>query len=149
MDHAQLANDMREEHGIVLKGNVLAGMQTDQQLSRMKKEKSEEEQICEFFNTLSDKKKAKLMKKLMSGESLEEAMSSKKKSKKNKKDKKKKSKKSKKSRKEESSDESADSEDDWKGKCFIGKVTKNMKIDHFLKILLIFDIFPSVSGSIF
>uniref|UniRef100_A0A1I7U5W6 Cir_N domain-containing protein n=1 Tax=Caenorhabditis tropicalis TaxID=1561998 RepID=A0A1I7U5W6_9PELO len=41
MNHKQLASDMREEHGIVLKGSVLAGMQTDQQLSRMKKDKTD------------------------------------------------------------------------------------------------------------
>ncbi|CAI5438466.1 unnamed protein product [Caenorhabditis angaria] len=106
VDHQQLANDMKEEHGIVLKSNVLAGMKQDQQLSRMKQEKSEEEQMIEFFNTMSDKDKRKLMKKLMSGESLEDAMSKKKK----KKDKKKKSKKSK--RKYEKSD----SEDEWEEK---------------------------------
>uniref|UniRef100_A0A1I7U5Y0 Cir_N domain-containing protein n=1 Tax=Caenorhabditis tropicalis TaxID=1561998 RepID=A0A1I7U5Y0_9PELO len=59
MDHKQLASDMREEHGIVLKGSVLAGMQTDQQLSRMKKDKTDEEMMLEFFNSMSDKEKRK------------------------------------------------------------------------------------------
>uniref|UniRef100_A0A8R1DNN5 CBF1-interacting co-repressor CIR N-terminal domain-containing protein n=1 Tax=Caenorhabditis japonica TaxID=281687 RepID=A0A8R1DNN5_CAEJA len=120
MDHAQLANDMREEHGIVLKGSVLHGMQMDQQLTRMKKEKTEEEQMLEFFNTMSNKQKEKLMKKLMNGESWEDVFTgshkSKKDKKKEKKEKKKEKKDKKRKRKHETSDEEADSEDDWKEK---------------------------------
>ncbi|CAL2034072.1 unnamed protein product [Caenorhabditis brenneri] len=94
MDHQQLASDMREEHGIVLKGSVLSGMQTDQQLARMKNDETSD--MLNFINSLSEKEQKKLQKMLISGGDMEDFML-----KKYKKDKKKAKKEEKKAKKRE------------------------------------------------
>ncbi|WKX89825.1 hypothetical protein Q1695_009014 [Nippostrongylus brasiliensis] len=65
MDRAQLAEEMKESHGLRLKGSVLNGIREDQDVSTLKAEPSEAEQMKAFLTTLSDKEKKKLMKKLL------------------------------------------------------------------------------------
>ncbi|CAJ0962671.1 unnamed protein product, partial [Mesorhabditis belari] len=87
-DRVQLAEDMREEHGFRLKGNVLDALRMDDQLARLgassssSKPKTEAEQMNEFIKGLSKKEMKKLMRKIR-GE--EEETKSKKKDKKDKK----------------------------------------------------------------
>ncbi|EGT57766.1 CBN-CIR-1 protein [Caenorhabditis brenneri] len=104
MDHQQLASDMREEHGIVLKGSVLSGMQTDQQLARMKNDETSD--MLNFINSLSEKEQKKLQKMLISGGDMEDFML-----KKYKKDKKKAKKEEKKAKKREIKQEEPSSEE--------------------------------------
>ncbi|VDM52802.1 unnamed protein product [Angiostrongylus costaricensis] len=65
VDRTQLAEEMKETHGLRLKGNVLNGIREDQEVSVLKAEPSEAEQMKAFLASLSDKEKKKLMKKLL------------------------------------------------------------------------------------
>ncbi|KAK6042163.1 hypothetical protein COOONC_20332 [Cooperia oncophora] len=62
MDRTQLAEDMKETHGLRLKGSVLNVIREDQDVSTLKAEPSEAEQMKAFLASLSDKEKKKLMK---------------------------------------------------------------------------------------
>ncbi|VDP37619.1 unnamed protein product [Heligmosomoides polygyrus] len=89
MDRTQLAEEMKETHGLRLKGSVLNVIREDQDVSTLKAEASEAGQMKAFLASLSDKEKKKLMKKLIGGKGKDEKKS-KKKGKKEKKEKKKK-----------------------------------------------------------
>lgn len=65
VDRTQLAEEMKETHGLRLKGSVLNGIREDQEVSVLKAEPSEAEQMKAFLASLSDKEKKKLMKKLL------------------------------------------------------------------------------------
>ncbi|EYC46306.1 hypothetical protein Y032_0401g772 [Ancylostoma ceylanicum] len=65
MDRTQLAEEMKDTHGLRLKGNVLNVIREDQEVSTLKAEPNEAEQMKMFLAGLSDKEKKKLMKKLM------------------------------------------------------------------------------------
>ncbi|VDK46487.1 unnamed protein product [Cylicostephanus goldi] len=62
MDRTQLAEEMKETHGLRLKGNVLNGIREDQDVSTLRGEPTEAEQMKMFLEGLSDKEKKKLMK---------------------------------------------------------------------------------------
>ncbi|VDP53884.1 unnamed protein product [Heligmosomoides polygyrus] len=89
MDRTQLAEEMKETHGLRLKGSVLNVIREDQDVSTLKAEASEADQMKAFLASLSDKEKKKLMKKLIGGKGKDEKKT-KKKGKKDKKEKKKK-----------------------------------------------------------
>ncbi|KAJ1367307.1 hypothetical protein KIN20_028198 [Parelaphostrongylus tenuis] len=64
-DRTQLAEEMKETHGLRLKGSVLNVIREDQEVSTLKAEPSEADQMKAFLASLSDKEKKKLMKKLL------------------------------------------------------------------------------------
>ncbi|KAL6731013.1 hypothetical protein Aduo_001927 [Ancylostoma duodenale] len=85
MDRTQLAEEMKDTHGLRLKGNVLNVIREDQEVSTLKAEPSEAEQMKMFLAGLSDKEKKKLMKKLMGTTKSDEDKKKKKKKRKEKK----------------------------------------------------------------
>ncbi|KJH43569.1 NLE domain protein [Dictyocaulus viviparus] len=64
VDRTQLAEEMKETHGLRLKGNVLNGIREDQEVSILKAGPSEADQMKAFLASLTDKEKKKLMKYL-------------------------------------------------------------------------------------
>ncbi|KAK6729365.1 hypothetical protein RB195_006426 [Necator americanus] len=65
MDRTQLAEEMKDTHGLRLKGSVLNVIREDQEVSTLKAEPNEAEQMKMFLASLTDKEKKKLMKKLV------------------------------------------------------------------------------------
>ncbi|KAI6182338.1 Cir-N domain-containing protein [Aphelenchoides bicaudatus] len=98
LDHRQLLDEMREEHNLKFRAGVLKTIHADEGIMKMGAEQKKKvpENYEEFLQTLSKKKRDKILKKLM-GNGSSESSSKHKKSKKSKKDKKEKRHKDKKS----------------------------------------------------
>uniref|UniRef100_A0A0N5CPW8 Ribosome biogenesis protein WDR12 homolog n=1 Tax=Thelazia callipaeda TaxID=103827 RepID=A0A0N5CPW8_THECL len=73
MTYDQLAENMKEEHGLTLKNSVFQNMRAEESIVNMgattTASNSEQDKMIAFFNTLSDKEKRKLTKKLLSATS--------------------------------------------------------------------------------
>uniref|UniRef100_A0A0R3S1X2 Cir_N domain-containing protein n=1 Tax=Elaeophora elaphi TaxID=1147741 RepID=A0A0R3S1X2_9BILA len=65
LTYDQLAENMKEEHGLTLKNNVFQNMRAEESIMNMGSS-SEQEKMAAFFNTLSEKEKRKLAKELLS-----------------------------------------------------------------------------------
>jgi len=75
IDKGQLAHEMREEHGLKMRDNVIRGIQAEQHVMLMgkkSKEATEKEQLTDFLRNMSEKERAKLMRKVLSKEDDEE-----------------------------------------------------------------------------
>nr|CTP81830.1 BMA-CIR-1 [Brugia malayi] len=68
LTYDQLAENMKEEHGLTLKNNIFQNMRAEESIMNMGL-RSEQEKMAVFFNTLSEKEKRKLSKKLLSATS--------------------------------------------------------------------------------
>ncbi|KAM3720332.1 Corepressor interacting with RBPJ [Dirofilaria immitis] len=65
LTYDQLAENMKEEHGLTLKSNVFQNMRAEESIMNMGSS-SEQEKMAAFFKTLSEKEKRKLTKQLLS-----------------------------------------------------------------------------------
>ncbi|CAG9533937.1 unnamed protein product [Cercopithifilaria johnstoni] len=68
LTYDQLAENMKEEHGLTLKNNVFQNMRAEESIMNMSST-SEQEKMAAFFSTLSEKEKRKLTKQLLSATS--------------------------------------------------------------------------------
>uniref|UniRef100_A0A183CU86 Protein SDA1 n=1 Tax=Gongylonema pulchrum TaxID=637853 RepID=A0A183CU86_9BILA len=66
ISYDQLAENMKEEHGLALKKTVFQNMRAEESIINMGLD-SEQEKMRAFLSTLSEKEQRKLMKKLLSG----------------------------------------------------------------------------------
>ncbi|VDM93168.1 unnamed protein product, partial [Onchocerca ochengi] len=65
LTYDQLAENMKEEHGLTLKNNVFQNMRAEESIMNMGSS-SEQGKMAAFFSTLSEKEKRKLTKQLLS-----------------------------------------------------------------------------------
>ncbi|VDK79457.1 unnamed protein product [Litomosoides sigmodontis] len=68
LTYDQLAENMKEEHGLTLKNNVFQNMRAEESIMNMGSS-SEQGKVAAFFNTLTEKEKRKLTKQLLSATS--------------------------------------------------------------------------------